>query len=351
MPNALEILERIKNGTATAEERAQVESWYLTLGPRKVTRPWIAIAASLVLLGTTLLWHSSLTPRNRHVAQQNVINDKNPGSNKAVLTLSDGSSLVLGKPVEVASLTAKESTLISSIASGILSYASKNPKNFYKSQDKALFNSVRTPRGGQYRLRLSDGTQVWLNAASAIRYPVVFNPKYREVELEGEAYFEVAKNHLPFTVKTATQRVRVLGTHFNINTYTDEASTKTTLLEGSVAVSSIATKAGEQIATCTLKPGQQSSFGNHLLNVKTVDTEEEVAWKNGDISFVNADLKSIMRQVARWYDVDVIYQGIIPERVFTGSISRNSKLSELLKILRFSKINFSMKGRELTVLP
>jgi transmembrane sensor len=393
--NAYVILEKIKNGTSTAEERAIVESWYLQwkqenatnmseeeflaslegvkselpgnkVRIRKLYR--ISAAASIIFaLGISVLFFKP--GKRKNVSQTMLVNDFHPGGNKATLTLSNGKQLVLDDQIDSQQLSGTEKNIIKKgrvkgelvydASSGITAAASSvNKKSAH------LSNLIVTPRAGQYKVILSDGTQVWLNAQSSIRFPVVFSETSRQVEVTGEAYFEVAKRtristdrgkrqqqRIPFIVKTPEQQVEVLGTHFNINCYENEASTNTTLLEGAVRVSLLRAALNGKPVTCNLHPGQQSRLTGQALQVTTVNAEEEVAWKNGTISFANADIKSIMRQVSRWYNVDVKYRGKIPERTFTGSISRDAKLSELLKILKFSNINFSISGTELTVLP
>jgi ferric-dicitrate binding protein FerR (iron transport regulator) len=207
-------------------------------------------------------------------------------------------------------------------------------------------NTLTTPRGGQYEVMLPDGTKVWLNSASSLTYPVTFAGKERRVELTGEAYFEVAKNtSSPFFVKTSGQTVKVLGTHFNINSYEDEKCVKTTLLEGSVVITSDGNK-----QAVNLKPGQQSVNKAASFDViNEADIDEAVAWKNGKFLFRNTDLQTVMRQLSRWYDVDVEYQGTIAERHYRGRISRNVPVSQVFEILKTSGINFIINGRTIIV--
>jgi ferric-dicitrate binding protein FerR (iron transport regulator) len=195
-------------------------------------------------------------------------------------------------------------------------------------------------------VELPDGTKVWLNSSSSLTYPVSFTGKERRVELTGEAYFEVAKNaSSPFFVKTSGQTVKVLGTHFNINSYEDERSVKTTLLEGSVV---IINNAGKQ--TANLKPGQQSVNKAASFDIiDNADIDEAIAWKNGKFLFRNTDLQTVMRQLSRWYDVDVEYQGAIAMRHYRGKISRNVPVSQVFEILKTSGINFIINGRTIIV--
>lgn len=300
--------------------------------PAKTKRIWYAvagIAAAFALLMGSLLYFNR--EQSLPGIQKDLIAQVEAGSNKAILTLSDGSKVDLSgtKQGQI-----KDQSGISAnyTADGRIAY---NP-----SQTAALsYNTIETPKGGEYRIELPDGTKVWLNAASSLKYPVTFtNSKERRVELTGEAYFEVAHNpKLPFRVITANQTVEVLGTHFNINSYADEGKTTTTLAEGSVRVAS-----GEK--QNTLKPGQQAILqakGN--IAVSAADMESALAWKNGNIIFKSADLQSIMRQVARWYNIKVLYEGKPSNRQFTGGMPRSTRLSVLLDVLKDSNINFRME--------
>jgi len=269
-----------------------------------------------------------------------------PGGNRAKLKLSDGRiiDLIGASSGELAN---DQGAVIKQIADGQISYTLSNNPSL-----SSLYNSIITPRGGQYTVLLPDGSKVWLNAASSLKYPVSFaGLKERRIELEGEAYFEVAKDKLhPFTVRTREQEVTVLGTHFNINSYQDEQKVVTTLEEGRVKVIS-----GN--LTLNLSPGERtvlSSEGN--MEIQHADLETALAWKNGKIYFKDADIKSIMRQVARWYNVDVAFEGKLPGKLYSGGIYRTANLSNLLDILEESNIHFKLtepsKGKKLlTVYP
>ena len=284
--------------------------------------------------------------------------DVQPGGNKAVLTLADGTTITLDS-VQNGKLAQQGSTNVMKSNNGLVSYSRPI------SPSETVYNMLSTPRGGQYQLILPDGSKVWLNAASSIRYPTAFAGEERRVEITGEVYFEVepltsrqvgtgskgGQEKMPFVVKIVTPKgdggeVRVLGTHFNINAYNDEAAIKTTLLEGKVKVTGDA-------ASVMLKPGEQAVMASHspLTIDHSPDLEQSVAWKNGLTAFKSADIKSIMRQVARWYNVEVVYEGNIPQRKFTGGISRNARLSELLHLLEVSKVHFRIEGNKLIVLP
>jgi ferric-dicitrate binding protein FerR (iron transport regulator) len=228
-------------------------------------------------------------------------------------------------------------------SNGQLAYNTQNEK-----PTEVLYNTLTTPRGGQYQLVLPDGSKVWLNAASAISYPTAFTGSERKVEIKGEAYFEIAKNTaMPFIVKVNDAQVQVLGTHFNINAYSDEDAIKTTLLEGAVKVT-------KDAASTLLKPGQQAILGrssNEIRVQENTDLDAVLAWKNGYFSFNQTDLATIMRQIARWYDVDIVYSDKVPERRFGGEIPRNTNAAEVLKMLEESKVHFRIEGRKVIVLP
>jgi transmembrane sensor len=234
-------------------------------------------------------------------------------------------------------------TQVSKKNDGLLAYQS----NSTAPVSQVLYNTISTPRGGQFEVALPDGTKVWLNAASSLRFPTAFTGKERDVELTGEAYFEVAKNKdLPFHVTSAGQVIEVLGTHFNINAYTDEKSIKTTLFEGSVRVA-------KNLKSAMLKPGEQSIVSNDDANTiriaDDVDADEVLAWKNGKFYFNDADVETVMRQVSRWYDVDIEYKGKSSADRFTGNFTRDLNLSKTLKLLEFTGINFKIEGRKIIV--
>ncbi|MHA4810902.1 FecR family protein [Flavitalea flava] len=325
---------------------------------RLFKRPAAAAAVFLILLGSgTFLWfnnHNSPLPVAVKVPAPEIKNDIEPGGNKAVLTLSDGSKVTLTGAAN-GTLAEQGNTHVVKLANGQLAYQAAGGANNAgapgapgKSPASILYNTMTTPKGGQYKLTLPDGTQVWLNASSSITYPTGFSGKERKVEMLGEAYFEVAPNaKMPFKVMTDGMEVDVFGTHFNVNAYRDETVKKTTLLEGAVKVL-------KGTDATLLKPGQQALCGGSGSNpgislVEDADIEESVAWKNGLFSFNGADLPLIMRQLARWYDLEVKYEGPMPKRRFTGKVFRNLKLSETLKILELNQIHFRLEGNRLTV--
>ena len=319
---------------------------------RIIPLKWAAIAASILLLvaaGGSMYYHLKDTdkPAKAPIAfhhKKQLKNDASPGENNAILTLSNGQVIDLtdarnGVLANEGSATLKKS------ADGQIVYEA--PKGT-AIKDSVTFNTITTPKGGQFQVILSDGTRVWLNAASSIVFPTTFAPNERKVKINGEVYFEVAKNAgRPFRVISGHQTVEVLGTHFNINAYDDEAATRTTLTEGLVKIYS----GGQSIV---LNPDQQSSISNSgegNIRIRSVDVDDVLAWKNGNFQFERAQLQAIMREVSRWYDVDVKYEGAVPERRFTGGISRAVNLSELLKMLKYTGINFRTDGKTVVVTP
>jgi len=263
-----------------------------------------------------------------------------PGGHHAVLTTSDGKAIILDS-MPNGLLTQQGNTDVKKLG-GLLEY--KAPASFIR--DTVIsYNTVSTPRGGQYQIVLSDGSKVWLNAASSIRFPTAFSGSLREVELTGEAYFEVAKNkEKPFQVKVRDMKIAVLGTHFNVKAYEDEAETKTSLLEGSVKIIQ-----GKEAGL--LKPGQQAviNFKDDKVKIATADMVEVIAWKNGLFRFEGANIETIMREIGRWYDVEIVYAGKVPMRRFEGKINRNAGLSEVLRILELSNVKFSIAGKKIIV--
>jgi ferric-dicitrate binding protein FerR (iron transport regulator) len=275
-----------------------------------------------------------------------------PGGNKAYLTLSNGKRIVLNDTLS-GTLAVHAGVKITKTANGQIA-CEVIPG---KAGDPLKYNTLEAPKGGQYQITLVDGTKIWLNAASVLKYPSQFAGKERKVELVGEAYFEVAKSKTKsFVVVSKQQEVQVLGTHFNINAYEDEASIKTTLVEGSVKItaspSSQKPEAAAELDDVILKPGQQSIVKDSRINIKEVDSEEAVAWKNGYFTFENDNLEMIMRKLERWYDVKVVYTGKISSKVkVMGFISRNTELPELLKMLESTdKFKFKTEGRRVTVM-
>ncbi len=310
---------------------------------RKTYRSTIRYAAAVALLICAFIGaYRYLKPQKlQPLLSQATKKDFAPGSNKAVLTLSNGKQIILNN-ARNGNLARQGSTAIHKSNNGLVAYYIGSGNYSAGIHVPDSFNTVTTPRGGEYQIILPDGTKVWLNSVSSIRFPVAFNGNRREVETTGEVYFEVAKDkRKPFIVTSGDQKVTVLGTHFNIMAYPDEDHMVTTLLEGSVKVTR-----GNQ--SKMIKPGEQALV-NDGIKVVNADINDAVAWKNGVTSFNDADIKTIMRKVSRWYDVDVEYQGAVPDRLFTGALSRQSNLSALLKILALNHIQFAIAGNKLIV--
>lgn len=313
--------------------------------PAKSLVQWFSIAATIVvLLSAGLLFFNYKTkPLVQTVKQQKQLII--PGGNKAMLTLADGSKVILDDS-DTGKIASQGNIQIVKTANGRLAYDQVKPSSLSET-GVVEYNTIETPRGGQYQVELPDGTVVWLNASSKLKYPVVFTGRERKVEMNGEAYFEVAKNKkLPFRVVSGQQIVEVLGTHFNMNNYKDENDQKTTLLEGSVSVSVLKN-------TSLLKPGQQARIGKNESNItiSAVDIEDVIAWKNGYFRFRSEGLESIMRKLSRWYDVNVEFKGEVSDEKFNGVISRAKNINQVLEMLETTNaVHFKTEGRRLIVM-
>lgn len=376
---AQELLNKYQLGNCTPEEQQLLDHWYLNeaakqpvadepsdpLADEKLIwdriakeipeatqmrrfKKWYSIAAAAAILifisfGAWFFTKSHQTAKQ--LAQQSPIqNDVLPGGNKAVLTLANGRQIIL-TGARNGALAVQGTVAINKTADGRIVYNSSK-SSASDNAEKPVYNTMTTPRGGQYWVVLPDGSKALLNAASSLTYPTNFSGTERKVELTGEAYFEVAHNpDKPFRVYSKSQVVEVLGTHFNINTYDDEPDIRTTLLEGKVKVTSVVKN---QVRV--LKPGQQAVLNTYSFNVNDVDVEDATAWKNGTFTFENNDIQQIMRMVSRWYDVDVVYKGTLPADKFTGFVSRFSNVSEVLRMLQLThKVKFKIDGKQITV--
>lgn len=371
-PDFDKLLEKHRKGECTPQEMDFIESWYLqyqkdaeplsqaelehevaqmteNMVPRvsfethqpsvfQRLRLPLGIAASILIvfsIGYLLLF-------NRHQEQETAKHTVSisPGRQAASLTLANGKKIFLsdqqsGKVAQEAGVS------ISKTSSGELVYEIIGAKN-----QPNGFNTLATSNGETYRVKLPDGSMVWLNAASSLKYPVSFqNSKNREVQLSGEAYFEISKDREhPFIVKSKGQQVEVLGTHFNINAYHEEPSILTTLLEGSVRLTSAHGTAK------VLKPGQQAALTNHQLKILPADTRSVTAWKDGYFRFKNESLPSIMRKIARWYNVEVVFEKGLPEDTYSGAVARHDDISRVLEIMEGSNnIHFTIKERRIIV--
>lgn len=376
MKNAEELLDKYNAGLANAEESAIVERWYMNenaanalpdmkdilndqlesrkklqayMRPKQKLRLWAVIssaAAVLVIVGVTMFYSSNQEKGSQLAAA--VQTDVAPGGNKAILTLADGKEITLtdagdgtvAEQAGVAITKTKDGQLIYRVAENRESSSVENAK-------ADVYNTISTPAGGQYQIILPDGTKVWLNALSSLKYSINLGKgKQRGVELKGEGYFEVAHDQQrPFLVKTDQQNVEVLGTHFNINNYQNEDVPSTTLLQGSV-------KVYNNRYSRVIKPGQQAQFeSSGQIKIVPVNTEQVVAWKNGVFSFKRAGLETVMRQIARWYNVEVTYEGDVPEISFTGKIYRNVNLQEALRSIGYIGVQYSVENRKVIIKP
>lgn len=384
-PNKIErinlLAKKLQEGIITPEEKEELEQWYTSFddtyleidsddneddirsriyanivskAPIKLTQKTIQLwkiasavaAVFLVFFGLYFLRNNN----NSQLATKNLSTEITPGNNKATLTLDDGSVITLDS-ANNGEIAQQSGIKITKTANGELVYSILETSSILDG-NQLSYNTISTPRGGQYQIILPDGTHVWLNASSSLKFPTTFKSFERKVELIGEAYFEVVSNKKkPFKVLSDNQLIEVLGTHFNVNAYPDEQTTKTTLLEGSVKVS-LFSEEGNSFTVKdykVLKPGQQAKL---LQNIKIsqVDTEEAVAWKNGELMFSSQDIKSVLRQISRWYNVDVIYEDNVDNVIISGSISKYANIHEVLEILQLTgNINFKISGRRIIV--
>lgn len=299
---------------------------------------WNWAAAVLLIAGAAIYFLLQQKPTPSEV-EGIVQNDALPGTTSSVLTLSDGRRIVLDSSTTGELALEGRTSIVNK--KGAITYSGNTTPVL-------IFNTLTTAVGQQSApLTLSDGTRVWLNALSSIRFPVSFSGDSRMVEITGEAYFEVAGDEKkPFLVKAAGQTIQVLGTSFNVNAYTDEYTLNTTLLEGAVKVK-VDRRGGEEVV---LQPGQQARMQGTGISVENrVDTEQVTAWKNGQFNFNHTNLSSVLRQLSRWYDIDVKFEGPVPERSFRGKITRDLNLSQVLAVLQEVGVQFRIEGRTLIV--
>lgn len=297
-----------------------------------------ALTGLVILLSSIYHTHTLLPPAASKTLAANIVT---PGSNKALLTLADGSTITLDS-ARAGSLTTKNGVTIKQVQNGLIEYNDKTGTN------ATSWSTISTPTGGQYQIVLEDGTKAWLNATSSLRFPTTFRNNERTVEISGEVYFEIAKDESkPFKVNFNGNTITVLGTHFNVMAYKDEATSKVTLLQGAVKVNN---QSGEQL----LRPGMQALLrdsGSQITTCKA-NLEETIAWKNGYFTFDHENIQSIMRKLARWYDVKVNYQGDMTGKIFSGTVSRFDNISDVLSMIELTgTIHFKLAGRVLTVLP
>ena len=309
-------------------------------------------AIFLILSGLSFYFYKAQEAINTSTPDMPVkLADIAPGGNRAVLTLSDGSTIVLDNAPN-GTLARQGRSHVRKTKDGTVEYHTLERVSLeHRNHSTDLYNTITTPRGGQYHLSLPDGSGVWLNAASSIRFPTEFAANERRVEITGEVYFEVtADRSKPFRVTSGQQEIEVLGTHFNINAYDDEPSIKTTLLEGSVRVK--LAKDGV-VQSKLLRPGEQAQIergeAKTAIKVLKANTEEAVAWKNGYFMFYRAGIQNIMRQVARWYSAEVVFEGRVPSDEFVGKIKRTENVSGVLRVLELGEVKFRVEGRKIII--
>ncbi|RZS75155.1 FecR family protein [Pseudobacter ginsenosidimutans] len=317
-------------------------------------RYWAAAAAILLVLAAgAYLWFSSTA--SKMGPQSSLAMEIMPGKDGAILTLADGKQIVLDSIASgiIGSQNGAQLTL----TNGQLAYGSSGQINHTME-----YNTISTPKGRQFRLLLSDGTMVWLNAASSLKYPTIFTGKERQVTVSGEVYFEVAKNtKMPFRVSVNEKAtIDVLGTSFNVEAYSNEGAINTTLLEGSIRAAVVPAGVGGNAANKVLKPGQQAQISNTptdpgavpgITVIDNIDIEKVMAWKNGFFNFEGASLAEVMKQLERWYDIEVIYEKGIPDKKLMGKMTRDITLNGLLAGLEELGIHGRLEGRKLTILP
>lgn len=340
------VLNRIKSDprfVSNVEEETEVEEPKVI---RLYQRTWFRVAAAVLVFasaGLLIFKHRAVEAKPDNMAANHVSAKIIPGSQQATLTVSNGSVIVLKNAANGVLANTGGSKVIKQAQGQIVYDKENNAAN-----NEVTYNTLTTPRGGEYQVVLPDGTKVWLNAASSLTYPTQFTGNERRVKLNGEAYFEVAKNkEKPFYVSMSDgAQVKVLGTHFNISAYGDDEAVTTTLLEGSVQLS-------KNNSVSLLKPGQQAVV-NHSsddIAVSDANIEDAMAWKNGLFIFNNDNISGIMKKISRWYDVDVYYSADLNDQQFGGSYHRSKNIGDLLQYLQMiGKIQFKMQGRRITVM-
>ena len=312
---------------------------------------WVAAASVLLVLAGAAWWWKIADQQEQVVVV--TPSDIAPGTSGAILTLADGTKVVLDSLGN--GLVATQSGTKVELEDGRLTYLPTA-----SGEGAPAYNTMSTPKGRQFQLKLPDGTMVWLNAASSIQYPIAFTNNERRVLVTGEAYFEVARNvNKPFIVEVNNlTEVEVLGTHFNINGYMDEGSTIATLLQGSVRVTPMLKEGLAAVKGQVLRPGQQgivkATAGRAQLLVQDADIEKVMAWKNGYFNFEGATIREVMKQLERWYDITVVYENGVPDVMFFGEMSRNVNLAELISALQDMKLGVNIRldsGRRLILSP
>lgn len=347
--NTEEALERIKSKIHFALKKTSA-------GKRRILQ--YSIAASILLLAGLFVVYKTVLKPNKNETGITAMKDIPAGGNYAMLTLANGQTINL-KAVGNGTIYNEQGTIVNKTNEGEINYETTG-----RGGTEVKYNVLITPAGGQYKVVLPDGSKVWLNASSSLKYPLVFEEKERVVELTGEGYFEIkplshkgGSGNIPFFVKTGNMKVEVLGTHFNINAYADEPTIKTTLLEGRVHVSWQRTAKDLRIYVheAELEPGEQTQAGSDELKVISrdkVNVDEVIAWKNGKFQFKDEPIENIMRQLSRWYDAEIVYEGKKTDYHFNATIYRNEPVSKLLQLLEATeRVHFSIEGKTIVVRP
>lgn len=349
-----EQFDRLLEQDMDQEIKRQLSSGEAT--PQQIRRAWpryFAAASIFIILGLGLYLHqrNSASAELKELKPVAATADVEPGSSRATLTLADGRVIDLNSSAEGV-ITGLDGIKIVKSKSGQLIYQMELQEQGHPAGGELSYNTITTPMGGQWQVILPDGSGVWLNAGSSLRYPTRFSKEGRHVTLTGEAYFEIAKStnpstgkREPFLVMTGNQKIEVLGTHFNVNAYKDEKYIRTTLLEGKVRLSVL-----QSPAFIDLKPGFEALLSDQHFRIAEADVQTALAWKNGDFIFDGQDLKATMRQIARWYDVDIVYQDMPDKVLIGGTVSRSNKLSAVLRALELTgKVKVKTEGRRITL--
>lgn len=296
--------------------------------------PYAAAAILVAIAGTLLYVGDQIADRQAGIAH---VQDVQPGGNRATLTLADGRTVDLSE--------AQDGIIVGEEINYTDGSEVMDAGKESLVSDVSRLMSLSTPKGGTYQVTLPDGSNVWLNANSTLKYPSRFDREERLVELEGEGYFDVVKGDVPFRVMSKGQTVEVLGTQFNVSAYADEPETKTTLVEGAVRL-----QVGATGARLSLMPGEQGALTANILSKKQVDVEQYIAWKEGYFAFSNTSIVAVMKQLGRWYDIEVHYEGAVPTDRFDGEISRELTLQQVLNGLATTQINYRVEGKTLTII-
>lgn len=356
--NIPELTRKFKAGQCTPQEIEQLENWYLQWKPTSIDldaermerhmaevwqqmpihapavqrRLWPRYAAAIAIFLTLGVGLFHFTQQN--ISKSIYVNDVQPGHSGATLKLANGKVIELDGNKKGVVITASS-----------MKYADGSQISREETQPNQLLIAA-TSKGQTYAFTLPDGTRVWLNAETELTFPAEFDKNSRSVNLKGEAYFEVAKDkEHPFLLKSIDQELTVLGTHFNVTAYPEDKRITTTLLEGSVKITS---NKGKNLV---LAPGQQSNLNGQNLQMQEVDTEEAIAWKNGYFRFNDLNIKEVMHKLSRWYNIEVLYEGGITEEGFNGTISRSTTINDVLKMLEKTKtVHFKVEGRRVTVM-